>query len=90
LPFSPAAEGKVINLGSDVEISIAELAQLVKDTCKSHSEIVLVPYDKAYGPGFDDMARRIPDTSRARELLDWRPEGSLATAIEQIAVELRN
>jgi nucleoside-diphosphate-sugar epimerase len=76
-PASPAASGTVINLGSQEEVSIMALAERIKKLTGSGSEIVLVPYEEAYGPGFDDMKRRVPDISRASELLHWTPSRTL-------------
>jgi len=84
LPDSPGAVGKVINLGSQEETSIRELASHVIQLTGSQSEIVYVPYEKAYGPGFDDMMRRIPDLSRANDLLGWRPTTSLDEIISEL------
>ncbi len=73
LPNQPRAAGKVVNLGSNEEISILDLAKRVVESCESQSEVRVIPYDEAYGPGFDDMLRRVPDISRARELIGWEP-----------------
>ena len=82
---TPQAIGKVINLGSNEEISMIDLAKRVVRICKSSSAIINVPYDKAYGPGFDDMRRRVPDISRAQEILGWTPTTSLDDIIRLIA-----
>jgi len=89
LPRVPAAIGKVINLGSEEEISIEDLAKRVIQLCESTSQIKFVPYDQAYGPGFDDMTRRVPDLTRATELLAWRPKQSLSEIIRRAAEDLR-
>jgi UDP-glucose 4-epimerase len=68
-----SATGKVFNIGSDQEISIEELARLVKELTGSDSPIVHVPYDEAYEEGFEDMRRRVPDISRIRELIGYEP-----------------
>jgi UDP-glucose 4-epimerase len=68
-----SAFGQVFNLGGTVEISMAELAKKVRELCRSRSEIVLVPYEKAYEEGFEDMPRRVPDISKIGALIDWRP-----------------
>ena len=81
----PKAVGKIINLGSNEEISMTALAKRVVDRCRSSSPIVLVPYEQAYGPGFDDMKRRVPDLQRAEELLGWKPRTTLDEIIDQIA-----
>jgi UDP-glucose 4-epimerase len=65
--------GQVFNVGSDQEISILDLARRVKEVTNSQSEIVLVPYDEAYEEGFEDMPRRIPDTSKANQHIGFRP-----------------
>ena len=89
LPTVPAAIGKVINVGSAEEVSIEELAQRVIQLCESAAQIKYVPYDRAYGPGFDDMARRVPDLTRAATLLGWKPKQSLNDIIHQINDEMR-
>lgn len=72
--FTPEAEGKVINLGNPRETTILELAELIRATVGSESSILSTPYEQYYGPGFEDTRRRVPDITRAGELLDWRPE----------------
>ncbi len=83
---SPGAVGRVVNLGSNEEVSIRQLAERVIAITGSHSEIRYVPYEQAYGPGFDDMLRRIPDLTRAKELLGWTPKTPLAAVIRLLAV----
>jgi UDP-glucose 4-epimerase len=82
----PQAVGQVFNIGSDEEVSILELAQRVKELTGSNSEIVFVPYDEAYEEGFEDMPRRIPDITKVRDLIGFRPEidldGILRSVIE--------
>lgn len=72
-----AAIGKVYNIGSEEEITIGELARRIRSLTSSSSEIVFVPYADAYATGFEDMRRRVPDTTRNQELLGWRPRVSL-------------
>jgi UDP-glucose 4-epimerase len=89
-PSHPEASGTVMNLGSQEEISILDLARRVKELTGSKSEIQLIPYDEAYGPGFDDMYRRVPDLSRAQQFLDWAPTRCLDEIIlEMVALEER-
>src|SRR5215212_7822461 len=85
LPCVPRAAGRVVNLGSQEEISIRALAAQVRDTLRSNSEIVYVSYEEAYGPGFDDMPRRVPDLTRAKELIEWEPKYSTDEMILQVA-----
>jgi UDP-glucose 4-epimerase len=81
----PGAVGGVFNVGNDgEEISIGELAERVKQTTGSKSEIVLVPYDKAYEEGFEDMPRRVPDLRRVRELIGYEPKVQLDEIIERV------
>lgn len=82
---SPGAAGMVVNIGTQEEITILGLAELIKQLTGSRSEIALIPYDKAYGPGFDDMPRRMPDLTRAYELLGWKPARTLRDIIIEIA-----
>jgi UDP-glucose 4-epimerase len=79
------AAGKVINIGTKEEITILALAEKIKYLTRSTSPIILIPYDKAYGPGFDDMPRRVPDLTRAHELLGWAPRSTLGEIIPEIA-----
>jgi UDP-glucose 4-epimerase len=71
------AYGEVFNIGTDEEISIVDLARQVQRMTESKSEITIVPYEEAYEPGFEDMQRRVPDTSKMRSLLGWHPTKSL-------------
>jgi len=73
LVLHPRAYGEVFNLGSNEEVSIYELARLVKELTGSQSEIVFVPYDEAYRPGFEDVQRRLPDLTKAEDLIGYRP-----------------
>jgi UDP-glucose 4-epimerase len=72
-----AAYGEVFNLGSTEEVTITALARRVRERVGSSSEIQLVPYDEAYEEGFEDMSRRVPDTSKIERLLSWRPTREL-------------
>ena len=68
-----AAVGEVFNIGSTEEISMNDLARRVKELANSSSEIVHVPYEQAYGKGFEDMRRRTPDISKLQEFICHRP-----------------
>lgn len=80
----PDAVGGVFNVGSQEEVSINRLAELVVEKMGSDSTIVHVPYEVAYEAGFEDMERRIPDTGRIEELTAWRPTRSLADILEDV------
>ena len=84
LTGSQEAVGQVVNIGSQEEISMVDLARRVIALTGSTSEITFVPYEQAYGPGFDDMARRIPDTSRIDGLIGWAPTHDLNAIIGQL------
>lgn len=81
---TPAAIGEVVNVGSDNEISINDLATRVIDRCKSASQIKHVPYADVYGRGFEDMERRTPDLSKVQRLIGSRP----ARTIDEILSNL--
>jgi len=83
------AYGEVFNIGADEEISIVDLARQVQRMTESKSEITIVPYEEAYEPGFEDMQRRIPDTSKIRSLLGWHPTKSLAEILSDVIDEHR-
>jgi UDP-glucose 4-epimerase len=76
--------GQTINLGNTHPITIMELARLVKEITQSPSEIVTIPYDQAYHEGYEDMAHRIPDISKAQRLIGFNPQKSEATIIQDI------
>lgn len=81
--------GKVINVGNNFEISINDLAKRVIAQTDSKSEIVYVPYDQAYGEGFEDMERRVPNIELIKSLVDWTPTRNLSTMITDIANTLK-
>ncbi|MFN2499001.1 MAG: GDP-mannose 4,6-dehydratase [Pyrinomonadaceae bacterium] len=76
--------GQVYNIGSTEEISIVKLAEKVKELTNSASEIVFVPYDEAYEEGFEDMPRRVPDTSKIKQLLDFQPKMKLEGILQSV------
>ena len=77
LPSQSRAVGQIYNVGSTEEITILELAQRVRQSAASKSELRFVPYDQAYAKGFEDMLRRKPSTAKIRQLCGWRPACSL-------------
>jgi UDP-glucose 4-epimerase len=79
------ARGEIFNIGGTEEISMLELAELVAKTLGSKSKIELVPYEKAYAPGFDDMRRRKPRVEKLERFLGFRPQTSLLKIVQRTA-----
>ena len=79
------AYGNVFNVGATDEISILELAGRVLDITGSASEVRLTAYADAYGDGFEDMYRRVPDITKIGELIEWTPTRSLDDVIRDVA-----
>ena len=85
----PEACGQVINIGNDSEITIAQLAERVKQLAESTSEITFIPYDQAYGEGFDDMMRRVPELTRIKKLIGYQPQCDLDRIILDVIADQR-
>jgi UDP-glucose 4-epimerase len=85
----PEASGRAYNLGGTEEVSMEELARRIIDVAGSDSKIRFVPYDEAYEEGFEDMARRVPDTTRARELVGFTPTIDLDGIIRSVVADQR-
>jgi UDP-glucose 4-epimerase len=79
---APEAAGRVFNIGSDREISITSLAQLIRKLVGSDSEIVSIPYQHVYGNRFEDTRRRVPDATRAFEVLGFHAETPLEDGLK--------
>lgn len=80
----PDAVGGVFNIGSQEEVSIGELAELVKTLSDSRSEIVMRSYQEAYEEGFEDMPRRVPDISKVNALIGFRPRVNLEEILQRV------
>lgn len=89
IAFADNAIGKVINIGNDFEISINGLANKIIDETGSKSEIKYVSYNEAYGDGFEDMERRVPNIDLVHQLVGWRPKRDLSTMIADISAEMK-
>jgi UDP-glucose 4-epimerase len=76
--------GQVYNVGSPGEISIGDLAKQIREMCGSRSEIVNIPYSKAYEEGFEDMPRRIPDVSKIGAAIGWKPSIGLTQILTDV------
>jgi len=78
------ATGEVYNIGGDQEVTILQLAERVKALTNSQSAITFLPYDQAYEAGFEDMQRRVPDTSKIRELIGYKPTFGLDEILHDV------
>jgi UDP-glucose 4-epimerase len=78
------AVGEVVNIGSTEEVSIEDLAGLVKQRSKSSSPITHIPYDQAYEPGFVDMPRRVPSLDKLEQLTGFRPAIPLVEIVDRV------
>jgi len=81
--------GEVINIGNDREITIAALARLVRRITGSSSEIEFIPYEVAYGPGFEDMPRRVPCLAKLEMLTGYRPTTPIERIVEFVTDDIR-
>jgi UDP-glucose 4-epimerase len=86
---SDRANGKVFNIGSDEEVTINELSDVVRDVTRSRSPVVHRSYKDVFGEEFEDMARRVPDLTRVRELIGYAPSKNLREIVEAVAEHLR-
>ena len=77
--------GEVFNIGGKGEISILELAKMIIEQTKSKSEITFTDYEDAYSTGFEDMVRRVPDTSKLADFTGWEPKLGLEEIIEDVS-----
>jgi UDP-glucose 4-epimerase len=84
LAREPRAVGQVFNVGSENEVSIVDLAYLIKEKTASASDVVFVPYDKAYEEGFEDMPRRVPDLTKIRKAIGYAPTVGLDQLLDEI------
>ena len=89
IAFAGNTIGKVINIGNDFEISINGLAKKIIAETESKSEIVYVPYEEAYGDGFEDMERRVPNIDLINQLVGWKPQRDLSTIIADISADMK-
>jgi len=85
-----ATIGEVINVGNDQEIDIGGLAYMVRERVHSCSDIVYVPYSAIYGPGFEDMMRRVPSLVKLERLIGYRPNTPLEVIVDAVAEEMRS
>jgi UDP-glucose 4-epimerase len=89
LVASEEARGQVFNVGSDSEISINQLATLVREHTGSRSRIVHIPYEEAYEKDFEDLGRRLPDLSKLERTINFRPTTSIETTVDRVIADLK-
>ncbi len=85
----PKAVGQVFNIGNNEEISILDLAKRVRTAAGSRSEIQLVPYEKAYEAGFEDMPRRVPNLAKIHSLIGYKPTLGLNDILQRVIEDQR-
>src|SRR5205085_381784 len=84
------AIGKVFNVGSSMEVPIIELAARVIAQTGSSSRVQLIPYESAYGEGFEELGRRKPDTTELERLTGWQTSRSLEETIDDVIAYARS
>jgi UDP-glucose 4-epimerase len=89
LMVEPAAIGEVFNIGNVEEISILALAERIRVMAGSQSPIVLIPYDQAYDPGFEDMPRRVPALEKIHALVGYAPTVKLDEILSRVIAHAR-
>ena len=85
----PRAVGQVFNIGNSHEVTILQLAELVKSLTGSSSTIEFIPYEKAYEAGFEDMPRRVPDLTKVRKLVGYEPKVQLNEIVTRVITYFR-
>lgn len=89
LMMLPEAAGEAFNIGSSEEVSIRNLAERIIKLTGSSSKLEFIPYDKAYEEGFEDMARRVPDTSKVAKFVGFKQTKSLNEILESVIAYYR-
>lgn len=85
----PGLAGQVFNVGTDREVTITQLAEMIRAAAGSRSKIRYVPYSEAYTEGFEDMMRRVPDCSKLQAAIGYKPETTLERIISDVVTEQR-
>lgn len=84
LDLADHTSGEIYNIGSGHEVTINQLAQTVIDRTETTSTIQYIPYSEAYAPGFEDMRRRVPDTTKIRQAIGWQPKYDLNQILDDV------
>jgi UDP-glucose 4-epimerase len=77
-------QGQVFNIGNTEEITMGDLARTVRELCDSTSEIITIPYEKAYEEGFEDMPRRVPSIAKIKAAIGWEPTIALSKMLTDV------
>ncbi|MGB9407306.1 MAG: GDP-mannose 4,6-dehydratase [Terracidiphilus sp.] len=85
----PAARGQIYNIGSTEEVSMLDLAERVKAATGGRSKIELIPYEKAYVEGFEDMRRRVPDLAKIQKAIGYRPRRGLDQILKDVIADVQ-
>lgn len=85
-----AAIGQVVNVGTDREVTIRQLAEMVRDAAGSQSDIVHIPYAEAYAEGFEDLERRVPDVQKLERMTGFRFSRSLEQIVDEVVADARS
>lgn len=80
--------GEIFNIGSMHEISINDLAERIREQTGSSSDIVRIPYEEVYGPGFEDMRRRTPDLTKLRDTIGFTPSRSTDEILDDVITQM--
>ncbi len=86
---TPEAVGQVFNIGSSEAVSIKELAERVRVKVDEGLEIKYIPFEEAYGPGFEDIQWRVPDISKLSKLIGYKPTKNLDRIIDEVIAYFR-
>jgi UDP-glucose 4-epimerase len=81
--------GEVFNVGGEGETTIQQLAEKIITNTNSASGLTFTPYSQAYPAGFEDMQRRLPDITKAKAALTWKPIRNLDQIITEVAASFR-
>jgi UDP-glucose 4-epimerase len=90
LMVTEAAVGQVFNVGTDHEVTINQLAEVVRSSAESTSAIVHVPYSEAYAEGFEDMQRRVPNCDKLERAIGFRPKTALPAIVADVIEDQRS
>jgi nucleoside-diphosphate-sugar epimerase len=85
----PEAVGEVFNIGSDQEISINQLAELVRERTGGRSRVVHLPYEEGYAKGFEDLGRRIPDVTKLQRTIGFRPRATIQEIVDRVVAHMQ-